>query len=156
MGQLGLVKKDKRFRQGVFEPRNKEKFAGKQGYAIYRSGLELNYFRILDDNPAVIQWGSEEVVVPYFFNGKWHNYFIDLFVVLKNGNRIARFFIELKPYSQTVEPEYKPRRKKENYLYECLEWQKNQAKWAAAKSFATKKGYEFHVLTEKDLEEHRR
>ena len=67
MGQLALNGRSKKFKQGVYIPKNKEKFFGKDGYAIYRSGLELNYFRILDNNPNVLKWGSEEIVVPYFF-----------------------------------------------------------------------------------------
>lgn len=155
MGKLGLHTKNKRFRQGYFYPKHLEKFAGKENYAIYRSGLELNYFRILDENPAVVKWGSEEVVVPYYYNQRWHNYYIDLFVIMKAADgREIKFFIELKPYTQTVEPVYNPRRKKESYVYDCLEWQKNQAKWDAAKKYAEKHGFQFHVLSEKDLAEH--
>lgn len=153
MGDLKLTR-NKRFRQGYFYPKHPEKFKGKEPFAIYRSGLELKYFRILDNNPNVIEWGSEEIVVPYFLNNAWHKYYIDLFVVFRVGDKIKRFFIELKPFSQTQPPEWKPRKRKASHLYECLEWNKNQAKWKYADTYAKQKGFEFKILTEKDLEKY--
>ena len=44
MGQLALNGRNKKFKQGIYKPKNPDKFWGKDGYAIYRSGLELNYF----------------------------------------------------------------------------------------------------------------
>lgn len=151
MGLLALNARNKKFKQGVYIPKNKEKFFGKDGYAIYRSGLELNYFRILDNNPNVLKWGSEEVVVPYFFENKWHKYYIDIFVIFKVGEEIKKFIIELKPYKQTIQPVWSKRRKQSTYLNECREFAKNQSKWESAHNFAAQKGCEFHILTEKDL-----
>lgn len=135
MGDLKLTR-NRKFRQGYFYPKNKEKFKGKEPFAIYRSGLELKYFQILDRNPNVIEWGSEEIVVPYLLNNQWHRYYIDLFVVFKSGEEIKKYFIELKPYAQTVPPEWKPRKRKSSFIYESLEWNKNQAKWKYAESYA--------------------
>ena len=151
MGSLNLNRNTK-FKQGFFYPRNLEKFVSKDNKAIYRSGLELDYFRLLDKNPNVVKWGSEEVVVPYFFDNKWHKYYVDLFVVFKFGDKLKKYFIELKPYSQTVEPKVSKRKKQMSVLYEAHQWAKNQAKWKAATDFAKKNGWEFHILTEKDLE----
>ena len=77
MGDLKLVR-NKNFKQGLFYPKHMDKFVSKERYAIYRSGLELKYFQMLDANPNVLKWGSEEIVVPYEFDGKWHKYYIDL------------------------------------------------------------------------------
>lgn len=151
MGQLALNGRSKKFKQGVFKPKHPEKLLGKDGFAYYRSGLELNYFHILDNNPNVLKWGSEEIVVPYYFEGKWHNYYIDIFVIFKNGDDIKKFIIELKPYKQTVQPIWSKRRKQINYLNECREFAKNTAKWESARKFAAAKGCEFHILTEKDI-----
>ena len=151
MGSLNL-QRNTNYKQGFFYPRNLDKFISKDNKAIYRSGLELEYFRILDKNPNVLKWGSEEVVVPYFFENKWHKYYVDLFVVFKFGESTKKYFIELKPYSQTVEPKVNKRKKKMTMLYEAKQWAKNQAKWKAATDFAKKNGWEFHILTEKDLE----
>ena len=151
MGSLNLQRNSK-FKQGFFYPRNLDKFVSKDNKAIYRSGLELEYFRILDKNPNVLKWGSEEVVVPYFFDNIWHKYYVDLFVVFKFGESTKKYFIELKPYSQTIEPKVSKRKKQMSMLYEAHQWAKNQAKWKAATDFAKKNGWEFHILTEKDLE----
>ena len=151
MGSLNLQRNTK-FKQGFFYPRNLDKFVSKDNKAIYRSGLELDYFRILDKNPNVLKWGSEEVVVPYFFDNKWHKYYVDLFVVFKFGESVKKYFIELKPYSQTIEPKVSKRKKQMSMLYEAHQWAKNQAKWKAATEFAKKNGWEFRILTEKDLE----
>ena len=53
----------KKYRQGIFTPKNQNKFIGTR--ATYRSGLELKFFRFCDENPNVIKWGSENIVVPY-------------------------------------------------------------------------------------------
>jgi hypothetical protein len=151
MGSLNL-QRNTNYKQGFFYPRNLDKFVGKENKAIYRSGLELEYFRILDKNPNVLKWGSEEVVVPYFFENKWHKYYVDLFVVFKFGESVKKYFIELKPYAQTVEPKVSKRKKQMSMLYEAKQWAKNQAKWKAATDYAKKNGWEFHILTEKDLE----
>jgi hypothetical protein len=151
MGSLNL-QRNTNYKQGFFYPRNLDKFVSKDNKAIYRSGLELEYFRILDKNPNVLKWGSEEVVVPYFFENKWHKYYVDLFVVFKFGESTKKYFIELKPYSQTIEPKVNKRKKQMTMLYEAKQWAKNQAKWKAATDFAKKNGWEFHILTEKDLE----
>ena len=151
MGSLNL-QRNTNYKQGFFYPRNLDKFVGKENKAIYRSGLELEYFRILDKNPNVLKWGSEEVVVPYFFENKWHKYYVDLFVVFKFGESVKKYFIELIPYAQTVEPKVSKRKKQMSMLYEAKQWAKNQAKWKAATDYAKKNGWEFHILTEKDLE----
>ena len=39
----------RKWRQGVFVPKNIDKFIGSK--AIYRSGLELKFFSFCDDNP---------------------------------------------------------------------------------------------------------
>ena len=124
MGELAL-RRNSNFKQGFFYPRNLEKFVGKENRAIYRSGLELDYFKILDKNPNVVKWGSEEVIIPYFFENKWHKYYVDLFVVFKFGESVKKYFIELKPYSQTVEPKPSKRKKQMSVLYEAKMWEKN-------------------------------
>lgn len=121
MGDLKLTR-NKKFKQGYYYPKNMNKFKGKLPYAVYRSGLELDYFRILDTNPNVIEWGSEEIVVPYVLDGRWHKYYIDLYVKFRVGDKIKKFIIELKPFKQTQEPVWSARRKQSNYLYECKEW----------------------------------
>lgn len=140
----------KKYRQGVFTPVNKGKFIGTT--AFYRSGLELKFMRFCDNNPNVIKWGSENVVIPYIspLDGRAHRYFVDNFVTIKEGNAVKHYLIEIKPSKQTQEPKTKYKNK-EHLIYEQSAWIVNQAKWVAAKEFCKKKGLDFLILTEKHL-----
>jgi hypothetical protein len=139
-----------KYRQGKFIPINKEKFIG--SYATYRSGLELKFMRFCDNNPNVIKWGSENVVVPYLspLDGRVHKYYVDNFVVIKENNVIKNYLIEIKPSKQTQPPttNYK---KKAHLIYEQSAWIINSAKWEAARELCKKRGFEFLILTEKHL-----
>ena len=140
----------KKYRQGIFTPKNGDKFIGTK--AVYRSGLELKFFRFCDDNPNVLKWSSENVVVPYIspLDGRVHRYFVDNYIMLKEGNDVKKYLIEIKPSKQTKPPTTKYK-KKQHILYEQRQWVINSSKWESARKFAKKKGWEFIIITEKDL-----
>ena len=140
----------KKWRQGIFAPKNQGKFMGTK--ATYRSGLELKFFRFCDDSPNVLKWGSENVVVPYRspLDNKLHNYYVDNLVVIKEGQEIKKYLVEIKPYKQTKKPQTKYR-KKQHLLYEQKAYITNQAKWAAAREYCKKSGFTFIIITEKEL-----
>ncbi len=46
------MKKNSKYRQGIFVPTNLDKFIGER--AVYRSGLELKFFRFCDNNANVL------------------------------------------------------------------------------------------------------
>jgi len=142
--------KNSKYRQGVFVPRNIDKFLGSK--AIYRSGLELRFMRFCDTNPNVLKWGSENIVIPYIspVDGRAHRYFVDNFVIIKEGQNIKKYLIEIKPSKQTAPPTTKYK-KRGHLLYEQGMYSVNQAKWKAAEEFCKKKGMEFKILTEKEL-----
>ena len=146
---IGLQKNSK-YRQGIFVPKNKEKFIGKQ--AVYRSSLELRFMKFCDNNSNVLQWSSESVIIPYVspLDGKVHRYHVDNLVKIKEGSNIKVYLIEIKPAAQCAPPKTKYR-KKSNLLYEQQMWITNNAKWHAAKEFCNKKCIEFKILTENDL-----
>jgi hypothetical protein len=145
-----MFKKDPRYTQGIFVPKNKEKFLGSK--AIYRSSLELRFMKFCDANENVVKWGSENVIIPYTnpLDGKMHRYFVDNFVMIKEGNEIKKYLVEIKPSKQLLPPTTKYR-KRSNLIYEQTMYITNQAKWAAARKFCDKKGYSFIILTEKHL-----
>lgn len=148
---LGL-NRNKRYRQGYYYPKNASKFIGEK--AIYRSGLELQYFKFLDENPNCIKWNSEGITVPYFWQGdnKWHTYYIDLAATFKDKKGgLVTYLIEIKPYRQTVVPQHTPRKRKKTLISEQVTFSQNQAKWNAAKEFAEKNKLKFIILTEKDI-----
>lgn len=146
-----IFKKDPRFKQGVFQPKNPQKFIGK--FAIFRSSLERKFFLWADSNPNVLEWSSEQIIVPYKspIDQRLHRYYVDNYVVLKEGDKIKKYLIEIKPFKQTLPPVPSNRKKKTTVLYETTQWVINQAKWEAAKKFADAKGAKFIVITEKDL-----
>jgi hypothetical protein len=147
------VKKDKRYRQGIFKPTNQSKFIGNSN-PIYRSGWELKFFRWADLNERILAWGSENIIIPYTspIDNRVHRYFVDNFIVFldKSGNK-KKFLIEIKPSKQVARPVESKRKKKTTIIYEQKTWVVNQAKWEAANRWAIKKGYEFIILTEKEL-----
>ena len=93
-----------RWRQGVFTPKNSDKFIGTK--AIFRSGLELKFFRFCDLNEKVIKWGSENIIVPYYspLDNRIHKYYVDNYVVIREDDQIKKYLIEIKPYKQTKRP----------------------------------------------------
>ncbi len=144
------IQKNSKYRQGVFVPKNSNKFIGSK--AIYRSGLELKFMRFCDNNPNVLKWGSENIVVPYIspIDNRVHRYFVDNFVVIKEGSIIKKYLIEIKP-SRQVSPPTTKYKKREHLLYEQGMYNINQAKWKAADAYCRKNGMEFKILTEKEL-----
>tara|TARA_B100001778_G_C18509175_1_gene593356 strand:+ start:114 stop:554 length:441 start_codon:yes stop_codon:yes gene_type:complete len=140
----------KKWRQGIFVPKNQDKFIGSK--AVYRSGLELKFFRFCDDNPNVLEWGSENIIVPYIspLDNRAHKYYVDNYIAIKEGTQVVKYLVEIKPSKQTKPPTTKYR-KRQHLIYEQKQYVINQAKWKAAKEFCKKKGLTFIILTEKEL-----
>jgi hypothetical protein len=147
--------KDDRFKQGIYTPLNK-KYKGKQS-PTYRSSWELKFFRWCDLNPNVVEWSSENVTIPYRIgDGKPRRYIVDNTVMLKQRNTIKKYLIEIKPYAQTQPPKPHGNKKKSTIIYEQYTYAKNKSKWLAAKQWCKKHGYEFLILTERELFNKRR
>jgi len=144
------MRKDPRFTQGIFIPRNKSKFVGSK--AVYRSSLELRFMKFCDNNSNVLKWGSENIIVPYVsaLDGKVHRYFVDNYVMIKEGDIIKKYLVEIKPSKQCLPPTTKYK-KKSNLIYEQSMYIVNQCKWKAAREFCKKHGMEFLIITEKEL-----
>ncbi len=139
--------------QGKFRPRNYQKYKGDPTNIIYRSRWELKFMKWCDNNTNILQWASEEFFIPYRspLDNKWHRYFPDFYMKIKESNgSVKQYVIEVKPLRQTVRPKT-PKRKTKGYIYETLEYAKNQAKWKAAKEYCKDRRYEFKVVTEKEL-----
>ena len=140
--------------KGKFKPKNPKKYRGNCTEIYYRSGWELKYMMVLDHDPDVISWSSEEVVIPYIspLDGLIHRYFPDFFVEKKNSKgKIEKFIIEIKPHYQTVAPKNTERKTKRKYIKEVMTYGINTAKWEAAQNFCESRGWKFVKLTEKEL-----
>jgi hypothetical protein len=83
-------------------------------------------------------------------DGKMHRYFVDFVVLMKTDNGNKKFLIEVKPDKQT-RPPTTGRKNKKNLLYEQINWAVNSSKWNACKEWCNSHGFEFVILTEKDL-----
>ena len=138
--------------KGIYNPQRKEKYKGTLPI-IWRSSLELKFFRWCDRNDRVLQWGSESVVVPYINpkDGKVHRYFVDSVLIMKTDTGNKKFLIEIKPDSQTRAPLLNSRMSMKNKLYAQGNWAVNSSKWESARNWCQKNGFEFVLITEKDL-----
>ena len=60
-----------------------------------------------DNNPNIIEWGSEEIIIPYRspVDRKVHRYFPDFYIKYRTSNgEVKREIIEVKPKSQCFPP----------------------------------------------------
>ena len=108
--------------------------------------------RYCDTNTKVIKWASEEISIPYYNPVKKRvaKYFPDFYMEYVNADgKMKKVLIEVKPKKETKPPQYK-RRTKSVLIAEAM-YSQNQAKWAAAEEFCLDNGWEFKILTEKEL-----
>lgn len=148
-----LVKKNKNYKQGRFNPLNPHKYKGTLPI-YYRSKLELGAMRMLDKNPNILTWGSESIVIPYLspLDNRIHRYFVDLVAMLKESNgNIKKLLIEVKPLKQTQRPIFSNAKSQKTVLYENTQYAMNMAKFDAAKQWCAKKNFTFIILTEKEI-----
>ncbi|NBW57918.1 head completion protein [bacterium] len=145
------LKRDSKYRQGFFKPKNANKYIGKS-MPVYRSGWELRFFRWCDDNPNILEWASESVIIPYInkADGKTHRYYTDGIVAIKENDKIVKYIIEIKPSSQTKTP-VSGNKRRSTLNYENYRYLQNISKWEAAKKWCEQRGYKFLILTEKEL-----
>lgn len=139
--------------KGKYQPINPKKYKGDPTNIVYRSLWERKFMIYCDNNENILEWGSEELALPYRspIDNRIHRYFPDFYVKVKESNgQIKKYIIEIKPKKQTIEP-IPQKKKTKGYIYEVYEYAKNQAKWKAAEEFCKDRGYEFKVLTEDHL-----
>ena len=142
-----------RYKQGIYTTKNPTKYKGNVTNIVYRSSWELRVFKYLDDNPNVLEWSSEEYIIPYKspVDGKFHRYFPDIWARMQGvDGRTKTYLIEIKPETQSIEPKVQKKITKK-YITEVCTYAINQAKWKAAKEYCLDRNWEFKVLTEKDL-----
>ena len=141
------------YHQGKFTPRNPEKYVGDVSNIVYRSSWEKKVLLWLDRHPSVLKYSSEEVVIPYVspIDNRVHRYFVDFAMVYRNKQgETKRALIEVKPAAQT-RPPVKPSRKTKRYITEAATFMVNTSKWDSAREWCAKNGFEFIILTEKEL-----
>jgi len=119
--------------RGKFIPKRPNKYKGNVKRIHYRSMWERRFMLYCDRSPNILEWSSEEIHIPYVLDDKHRNYYPDFLVRVKQkDDKEVTFMIEIKPSYQR-------------------NWSINKSKWAYARAYCKEHGYEFKVLTEKEL-----
>jgi hypothetical protein len=137
---------------GKYTPKNPSKYKGDPLNIIYRSNWERRVMKFLDENKNCIWWASEEMPIPYRspVDQKVHRYFPDFIARMKQKNGTEKtLMLEVKPEKQTKLPTQK--RRTQTFLRETVAYAVNQEKWRAADLFCKEHGWEFMLITEKEL-----
>jgi hypothetical protein len=95
----------------------------------YRSGLECEFYELLEADNDVASFFPEPFKVPYYFQGQWHDYIPDIRINYIDG---STEIWEVKPANQTA-------------------YDQNRAKWASMNDHALNHGWGFVVQTEVGL-----
>lgn len=165
-------------KQGIYIPKHPEKVIG--GEIITRSSWEMAFARWCDDNPAVIEWGSEACAIQYRNPGavnldacrqagtspleplNWpvHEYYPDFYIALRDdddmdGTKVKKLLIEIKPLHQTERPIPPPvgakLQEQKRFNDAAKTYLTNIKKWEAAIAWAKEHDMEFKVFTEVTL-----
>ena len=138
---------------GRFKPKNFKKYKGDSTKVYYRSSWERRFMVFCDESPNIVQWSSEELVIPYRspVDRKVHRYFPDFFIkkVTRDGTIVCEV-IEVKPKRQ-LSPPKKPQRQTKKYLNEVVTYAVNQEKFRAAQEYCRDRKFNFRILTEDHL-----
>ena len=136
-----------------YKPKNPEKYRGDADKIWSRSSWEFKVMRWCDSNPNIVEWSSEEVVIPYICktDGRKHRYFIDFMIKVVNKEGIIKtYLVEVKPKKETLPP-VPPKRKSRSYSAAVLTFAKNTSKWTYAEAYCKERGMEFMIITEDHL-----
>ena len=140
--------------RGKYYPSHPKKYKGDPTNIIYRSLWERKFMVYCDKNTKILEWGSEEIALPYIspHDSRVHRYFPDFYIkVQENTGKIKRYLIEVKPLKQTTKPK-RPKRQTKGYIREAFEYARNQAKWKSAREYCADRMLDFKVITEKELD----
>ena len=129
--------------------KNPQRYVGSRPLTL-RSSYEISFvFKFLDKHSSVLQWKSEDIIIPYEgVDGRVHRYYVDFWMKCKQSDgSIQEYLIEIKPFFQTQPP----KKKGKNYDKRLKEYLTNLKKWSAARDYAESQKMKFLILTEKEL-----
>jgi hypothetical protein len=101
-----------------------------------------------DNNPAINQWASEPVKIPYRdpLTGKQTVYVPDFLIKYTDRNQKAHVeIVEIKPANQQL------LEKVGKNPYNQAQYVKNMAKWDAANKWCRMQGINFRIINEHDI-----
>jgi len=134
-----------------------EKYVGKVKIITIRSSYELKMVNRLDNDTSVIEWSSEDIVIPYIIpfkntKRKVRNYYVDFYYKTKNNEE---FLVEVKPAKDCIKPIIV--RKSPYYMNQMINWVINNLKWEACIAYCKhiqeteNRNIKFVIFTEKEL-----
>lgn len=155
MNPLNNLKKAGKYKSlhGVYTPVNLEKYKGK-GLPQFKSRLELKLMHYLDKSAAITEWCYEPFAIKYEDKsvldankkGKIRKYYVDFTATIKNAGTIRKVWIEVKSINEVSLSKKSLKNVNENQTYI-----KNMSKWVVAKKLAKQQGFEFMIVTDRDL-----
>jgi len=140
--------------KGKFRPNHPEKYIGDAGNILYRSSWELKVMQWCDSRDHILKWQSEERRVPYFdpVTKRRRTYYPDFYIKYKRKDGvIVEELLEVKPEKQVKGPPQNPKRRTRAWMNEVRTYVTNTAKWQAATEYCEDRGYNFRLLTEKEI-----
>ena len=138
---------------GLYKPLYPKKYRGNPSRIVYRSLWEKKYMQYCDHTASILEWGSEEIIIPYRspIDNRVHRYYPDFYIkVREKSGKISKYIVEIKPKKQT-KPPYGKDKRTAAYKKEALTFAKNRAKWNAAEEFCDDRQMKFLILTEDHL-----
>ena len=84
--------------KGKYQPSFPKKYKGNSSNIIYRSLWERRFMVYCDTNENILEWGSEELSLPYRspIDNRIHRYFPDFYIKVKESTgSIKKYLIEL-------------------------------------------------------------
>jgi len=152
-----MIMKDRPIKyKGKYTPEHPVKYMGNSSNIVYRSMWERRCMKYFDVNPSVLQWSSEEVVIPYYdsMSKKVRRYFPDFLIKVKTATgESTTHLIEVKPSKDLRPPVGGRGKKKSTVLYEMKAYRMNRDKFASARKWCDERGIIFDVWTEKHLKQ---
>jgi hypothetical protein len=137
----------RKFAQGKFNLKNPSKYMGNRT-PMYRSGWEFAFMKMCDENPAIVNWASEAIKIPYRnpLTGKQTIYVPDFFITyMDRTGKTNVELIEVKPANQSIKEQVgKSVHNQAHYIL-------NQAKWEAARAWCKQNNIKFRVVNEGDI-----
>lgn len=136
-----------KFSQGSYKLKNPDKYIG-AGTPRFRSSWEFAVMRMCDENPAIHQWASESIKIPYRdpLTGRHTIYVPDFFVVFEDKKKKKRAELwEVKPSKQAL------LEKVGKNPYDQAQYVRNQVKWQMAQNWCKQNGIVFRIITEDQL-----
>ena len=139
--------------KGKYTPKHPKKYKGDPNRIVYRSLWERKFMVYCDTSDAILEWGSEEIIIPYLspIDGRIHRYFPDFYIKIKQADgSYKKMVIEVKPKKQCKPPK-EPTRKTKKWYKEQKAWGINSAKWKYANEWCSNNNMEFKILNEDHL-----